>query len=71
MIFCRCVSCGAEGQVPMDSDIAVPPGWSSVVAAFWPVGTDMGPLFLRICGGCFGNMIHDHWNDEAARRRSE
>ena len=49
-IFCRCITCGAEAPLPKGRP--APDDWVAFHAAHWPAGTDMGALFLRMCGRC-------------------
>ena len=55
-LFFRCCICGKDGEtyeLPDDPPAKPVVGWVVFLSAFWPRGVDMGPLVLRICGGCY------------------
>ncbi len=55
--FCHCIVCNKPGEIdeapPEGSAMRAPPGWVSILAVYWPAGTALPPLPLRLCGNCF------------------
>jgi hypothetical protein len=55
-IYCNCVGCNLKAEISKGA--LIPPGWVAFQAIYWPAGTpDVGPLYLRMCGRCVGNMV--------------
>lgn len=62
--FFRCVICGKDGEAdvgPDDRSTTTDRGWVAFLAVYWPPGVAVGPLVLRICGGCFlAALVRSH-----------
>jgi hypothetical protein len=54
VIWCRCISCGAEEEMRHKGGAQYdePKGWIAFQAQHWPPGIGPGSLQVRLCGHC-------------------